>query len=82
MGKHTYIAFYLSDTGGKFHLPYYGWDADTDHAACRRSTLLDTRLGAHSVTSTVGEIEAGRHSEWICERCAQKAVSGACVHAY
>lgn len=74
MSRYTYLAFYLSDTGGKFHLPNHGWDADVDHAACRRSTMLDTRINAASVMASVALIEAEKHSMFICERCARAAV--------
>jgi hypothetical protein len=72
--EHTQITFYLSQYGGKFHLPNHGWDADVDHAACRRSTMLDTRINAASVMASVALIEAEKHSMFICERCARAAV--------
>ena len=75
MSRYTYIPFYLSETGGKFHLPRIGWDADTDHAACRASIMLDTRYGAESVSTNVDMIEKNRHSMFICDNCARIAVN-------
>lgn len=77
MSRYTYINFYSSETGGKFHLSAIGWDADQDHAACRRSTMLDTRLNARTVSASPAMIEANKHSMFICDRCARIAVSRA-----
>ena len=75
MSRYTYIPFYLSETGGKFHLARIGWDADQDHAACRATTMLDTRLGAESVSTNVDMIQKNRHSMFICDNCARIAVN-------
>jgi len=77
MSRYTYINFYLSETGGKFDLPAIGWDADEDTAACRRTTILDTRLNARTVSTSPAMIEANKHSMFICDRCARIAVTRA-----
>ena len=77
MSRYTYIAFYPPKHGGKFHLPDIGWAADEDYAACRPSTILDTRINALSVTAWAALIEEGKHSRMVCGRCARIAVSRA-----
>lgn len=74
MTKRTYIPFYLSETGGKFHLPAIGWDADVDQAACRGGIMLASRFDSARIVAQVASIEAGRHSAHICKRCARIAV--------
>lgn len=75
MGKHTRITFYLSDTGRKFHLPAIVWEADTEQSACRAGIMLDTRMNAASVSTTVAKIEENKHPGWICDNCARIAVN-------
>jgi len=77
MSNHTHINFYLSETGGKFHLPAIGWDADVDQAACRGGIMLASRYDSARIVAEVASIEAGRHSAHICKRCARIAISRA-----
>ena len=72
MSRYTRLSFYLSQTGGKFHLPFY---ANADYASCRRDVMLDTGLHDASVSTHVAMIEKNQHSMFICDNCARIAVN-------
>jgi len=70
MTEQTQITFYLSQYGGKYHLPLIRWDSDEDFAVCRPTVMVNTHS---TVWTTAANIKAGTHFPYICKRCAQIA---------